>query len=156
MQIPSFHYTMNLSLPGTKMRSEEHLRSLDMQTSDVLKKDLLDTTGRCSFGSFHLNLSLKHRIFQKGYVKNLVLSILTIIPHCWVYIPFNQRQQKKKHLDKQKDPWEFSNGYRTCMFCSHSFDLCSDVFSICLSKNVCFPFRLQIIWIWIKSLKNAL
>lgn len=56
--------------------SEEHLRSLDMQTSDVLKKDLLETTGRCSFGSFHLNLSLKHGIFQKGYVMSRILSYL--------------------------------------------------------------------------------
>lgn len=150
MQIPSFHYTMNLSLSGTKMRSEEHLWSLDKQTSDVLKKDLLETAERGSFGSFHLSLSLKHGILQKGYVKNLVLSILTIIIHCWVYIQSNQRQQKKKHLNKQKEPWEFSNGHRMCRFCSNSLDLCSDVFSICLSKNVHSPFGLQIIWIWIK------
>lgn len=37
VQIPFFHYTINLSLPRIKIILEEHLQSLDMQTSDVLK-----------------------------------------------------------------------------------------------------------------------
>lgn len=115
VQILFFHYTVNLSLPGIEMRSEEHLWSLDMQTSDVVKKDLLETTGRCSFGSFHLNLSLKHGIFQEHYVCqdfclihfNHSYSLLSLHP-------VQPEAAEEKAPNKQEEPWGFGNGYRTC------------------------------------------